>query len=64
MLRHYITKYEENGQRYAEAWLQIDFFGKFFCFSRKRISLTTSRIHTLVNLPYPLYHYHRLISVC
>lgn len=36
-MKHYITKYEENGKLYAEAWLQIDLLGKSFCFSRKRI---------------------------
>ena len=26
MLRHYITKYIEDGQEYAEAWLQFNAF--------------------------------------
>ena len=39
MIKHYITKYTENGKRYAEAWIQINFFGKCFCVSRKRIFL-------------------------
>ena len=38
-MKHYITKYYENGKRYAESWLQIDIFGKCFCFSRKRIEI-------------------------
>lgn len=28
MLHHYITKYTENNQRYAESWIQINAFGK------------------------------------
>ena len=24
MIHHYITKYEERGQRYAESWIQIN----------------------------------------
>lgn len=39
MLHHYITKYEEEGKKYAEAWLQFDFFGISFCFSKKKITL-------------------------
>ena len=39
MVRHYITKYEENGIRYAEAWSQLNVFGKCFCFHRRRIEL-------------------------
>ena len=39
MIRHYITKYEENGQRYAEAWIQVNVFGKCFCFSKRKIKL-------------------------
>ena len=40
MIKHYLTKYTtEDNQRWAEAWLQIDFFGKSFCFSKKRIKV-------------------------
>lgn len=38
-MKHYITKYEENGKRYAEAWLQINVFGKCLCFWKKRIAI-------------------------
>lgn len=38
-MRHHITKYTENGKRYAESWLQIDLFGKSFCFWKKRIQV-------------------------
>ena len=40
MIRHYITKYEENGKLYAESWIQFDFLGKAFCFSKRKIKLT------------------------
>lgn len=38
-MRHHITKYESNGNMYAEAWLQINMFGKCFCFCKKRIKV-------------------------
>lgn len=39
MIKHYITKYKENGKRYAEAWLQINLFGKSYCFYKKKIEI-------------------------
>lgn len=39
MIKHYITKYEENGKKYAEAWLQINIFNKCICFSKKKIKI-------------------------
>ncbi len=27
LIHHYITKYTENGKRYAESWLQVNIFG-------------------------------------
>jgi len=38
-LHHYITKYETEGQRYAESWIQINVFRKSFCFSRRKIEI-------------------------
>ena len=38
-MHHYITKYEENGKRYAESWMQINVFGKCFCFSKRKIEI-------------------------
>lgn len=39
-MHHYITRYaEEDGTRYAEAWLQINLFGQCFCFWKKRIKI-------------------------
>ena len=40
LLHHYITQYREGGKRFAEAWLQIDLFGRCFCFSRRRIEIS------------------------
>jgi len=39
MINHYITKYNEKGQRYAESWIQIALFKKVFCISKKRIKI-------------------------
>ncbi len=38
-MHHYITKYKEDGKRFAEAWLQINLFGLCFCFWKKRIEI-------------------------
>ena len=38
-MKHYITKYIQNGIRYAESWMQINLFGKCFCFSKRRIAI-------------------------
>ena len=40
MLRHYITKYKEGDHYYAESWLQLELFGKVWCFSCKKIDVT------------------------
>ena len=44
-MRHYITKYEENGIKYAEAWLQINLFHQCFCFWKVRIKIWGPRFH-------------------
>ncbi len=36
MIHHYITRYSEDGEEYAEAWLQLNLFGRCWCFSRRR----------------------------
>lgn len=36
-IRHLITKYEEGGSAWAEAWVQIDLLGRCWCLWRKRI---------------------------
>lgn len=41
MVKHYITKYTENGILYAESWLQINVFGKCICFSKRKIAIDT-----------------------
>ena len=38
-MHHYITKYTENGVKYAEAWIQVNIFGKSFCFWKQRIAI-------------------------
>ena len=38
-MKHHITKYYENNKRYAESWLQINLFGKTFCFWRRKIAI-------------------------
>jgi len=39
IVKHYITKYEEPGVRYAESWLQITVLGRVLCFCKKRIEV-------------------------
>lgn len=39
MIHHYITHYIESGKHYAEAWIQVDVFGRCFCFWKKRIEV-------------------------
>lgn len=39
MLKHYITKYGQDGKKFAEAWLQFNIFGLTFCFWKRRIEL-------------------------
>lgn len=39
MIHHYITKFKENGKRYAESWMQINLFGKCFCFSKRKMEV-------------------------
>ena len=43
MLHHYITKYldEGDGRRYAVSWLQLNFLGMCWCFSKRRIEIGT-----------------------
>lgn len=38
-MKHYITKYQENGKRYATSWLQINILGKAICFWQKTIEI-------------------------
>jgi len=39
MLKHYITKYWENGERFAESWIQIEFMGMCHCVAKRRIKI-------------------------
>lgn len=38
-MHHYITKYTENGVRYAEAWFQLNVFGMCFCLWRVKTKI-------------------------
>lgn len=38
-MHHYITRYTENEICYVESWLQINIFGKCFCFSKRKIKV-------------------------
>lgn len=38
-MHHYITKYEENGVRYAESWFQINLFNWCFCILKRKITI-------------------------
>lgn len=35
MLNHYITIYGRNGKKYAASWIQLNIFGRCFCFSKR-----------------------------
>lgn len=39
IIHHYITHYASNGKDYAEAWIQVNIFGKCFCLSKKRTTI-------------------------
>ena len=47
-MKHYITEYTtpENGKRYATAWLQLNVFGKIFCFSVITIEIQPDLDHS------------------
>ena len=38
-MKHYITKYTEDGKLYAESWLQINLLGKSICLWKRRIEI-------------------------
>lgn len=38
-MKHHITKFGENGKNFATSWLQINLFGKCFCFWEKKIDI-------------------------
>lgn len=39
MFHHYLTKYVENGKLYVESWIQFNFMGWSWCFSRRKMEL-------------------------
>lgn len=44
MIKHYITKYEEDGKLYAESWIQINIFGRCYCISRRKVEMRREKI--------------------
>lgn len=38
-IKHHITKYGEDGARYAEAWVQVDILNRCWCLWRKRVEI-------------------------
>lgn len=34
-MKHHLTVYKADGKRFAEAWLQINLFGKALCFAKR-----------------------------
>ena len=42
-MKRYITKYTEDGKLYAEAWDQINIFGKAYTFHRRRIEIPVKK---------------------
>lgn len=38
-ISHHLTKYEEGGRVWAEAWVQLDFLGRCWCLWRRRIPI-------------------------
>ncbi len=39
MIKHHITKFRSDGIRYAASWIQVNIFGKVFCFSYKKVAI-------------------------
>lgn len=44
MIKHYITKYREDGKLYVEAWLQLNILGINYCFSKKKMEIIPEKI--------------------
>ena len=38
-LRHYMTKYEEDGVLWVESWIQVNAFGRCWCFSKRKLQI-------------------------
>ena len=34
--KHFLSIYKENSKLYAESWLQLDVFGRSYCFSKNK----------------------------
>lgn len=42
MIHHYMTKYTEDGTLWVESWIQLNLFGRCFCFSKRKVALRES----------------------
>ena len=42
-MRHYVTEYWRDGRHFAEAWVQVNAFGRCFCLWKRRIALSDER---------------------
>lgn len=40
MIKHYITKYYEDDNLYAESWIQINLLNKSWCVSKRKIKIS------------------------
>lgn len=49
MIRHYITSYEENGNLFVESWLQFNFLGRAYCFSKRKVLVQKMKTNIKVN---------------
>lgn len=38
-LRHYMTKYEEGDRLWVESWIQVNAFGRCWCFSKRKLQI-------------------------
>ena len=47
-MHHYITKYDENGKKYAERWIQLNLLGWAICFSKRIIRLYKRQLQKAV----------------
>lgn len=39
-MKYHLTKYVADGRKFAASWVQIDVFGRTFCFAKRVIPLT------------------------
>ena len=39
MLKHHLTQYTTDGRKFVTSWLQLNIFGKCYCFSKRTIKI-------------------------